>query len=877
VKPRFAVWWLALVATTALARSDPPISLPIYIEDNHAGAFHWLAQHLDLEEECTLLHFDAHSDASAIFDSDQIRQRLRRVGSVQERAHVLRRWRSAGTIQCFNWIEPLMPAPISELVWIPPPNETNREKQASEAREFLDGHLEAAPRRAGSFKERVRIAGLDDLAMEPGNSRPVVVSLDLDYFSGMSPNERSIQFERVWQFIVERRNLRAIVVAISRPYLADDAESDELLKLVLEGALSLPTARVHFEPFAHVGHDQSLRAREYSLRHQPVPDFNIDQSSPALRALLLADRERIAVRFESNRWEKLLRDWSSEAPEFHLTIKGHQPSTDNIWRIRNDQAVDLEVRAEPWDAEFENVQWVVQLPAYSGCNLVTVDDRAAIFAQGAPPRPRWRDVTLSSHAKVLPVAALGPFFDPAIGTGSLRVKARLAATNWIRETPALELRKSSGSGFRAALTEQFGLPYLFGSGSLRDHENTGPETGWGADCANFLIYALRRQGWRIPWSNPKQFRRHLELVRERITPEDATPLTAAELERGLILHLGSHVAALMEDRPPVGELNGEDIVAHQLEGAPALISVAELLQSRNAKRFDLLRVPEAFTERNILIGGDVMLGRSIGNQLRKGVNPFAALMSVLAGFGTKAINLECVVSDQGAAGKKRYQLRAPTEAASSLNAAGIDVIGVANNHTADFGADALADSVRRLRAAGAAVVGSDDSPHISDRVAFVAVNDVSDSRMVPTHDLVVSAADRPRLEKIIDEARAKTDVVIALVHWGEENTPIITERQRELARWLIDDGVDLIAGSHPHRLQPVDYYHGRPIIYSLGNFVFDGAPTVTSWNKGALAAISLGPKRARNAAIPLSLKLIPIQLDRRGFPHPAETPAVTQR
>ena len=102
------------------AHALPPIALPIYIEDNHAGAFYWLAQNLDLNEACTLLHFDAHSDASAIFNSDNLRDDLRRVVSREERAERLEAWRRKGTVQCFSWIEPLMPSPIGRVIWVPP-------------------------------------------------------------------------------------------------------------------------------------------------------------------------------------------------------------------------------------------------------------------------------------------------------------------------------------------------------------------------------------------------------------------------------------------------------------------------------------------------------------------------------------------------------------------------------------------------------------------------------------------------------------------------------------------------------------------------------------------------------------------------------------
>ena len=140
-----------------------------------------------------------------------------------------------------------------------------------------------------------------------------------------------------------------------------------------------------------------------------------------------------------------------------------------------------------------------------------------------------------------------------------------------------------GSGFRAAITEQFGLPYLFGSGELIDGANTGPETGLGADCANFVVYALRRQGRPIPWSNPKQLRKHLESLRRECprgrSAESATPIIAD----GLFVHLGSHVAAVMEDRPPLGVLDRGDLVAHQLEGVPEILSLGQFLAARKTE------------------------------------------------------------------------------------------------------------------------------------------------------------------------------------------------------------------------------------------------------------------------------------------------------
>ena len=109
------------------------------------------------------------------------------------------------------------------------------------------------------------------------------------------------------------------------------------------------------------------------------------------------------------------------------------------------------------------------------------------------------------------------------------------------------------------------------------------------------------------------------------------------------------------------------------------------------------------------------------------------------------------------------------------------------------------------------------------------------------------------------EARRQASFVLVFMHWGEENVVTVSERQRELARWLINHGADAIAGSHPHCIQPFDSYHGRPIFYSLGNLVFDGAPNLPAWNRGNLLEVDL------SAARPL-FQLVPVRLDARGFP-----------
>src|SRR5213075_207242 len=147
-------------------------------------------------------------------------------------------------------------------------------------------------------------------------------------------------FARIWNFMIERPNLRAITFAISRPYLKSEDEGQRLLMLVLTSALSLPTAQIEFEPFLTVANDHANLAKELMVRGEKPPAFDVAQITQAVRARILSQRERIHVREDSTRWQQLLRTWDDEAPRSHLEVKNREPSTDDVWRVPADDSGD---------------------------------------------------------------------------------------------------------------------------------------------------------------------------------------------------------------------------------------------------------------------------------------------------------------------------------------------------------------------------------------------------------------------------------------------------------------------------------------------------------------------------------------------------------
>lgn len=245
--------------------------------------------------------------------------------------------------------------------------------------------------------------------------------------------------------------------------------------------------------------------------------------------------------------------------------------------------------------------------------------------------------------------------------------------------------------------------------------------------------------------------------------------------------------------------------------------------------------PQPPKERTLLFVGDVMLSRGVGEKMKSASDwnfPFQKIASTLAAADLAFGNLECPVSDMGRNQHHLYSFRADPRAIEGLKYAGFDVMSVANNHTYDWGAAALLDTVRRLREAGITPVGAganDLEAHYPQRVdlggvklAFLAYVNVEPKAAMAAPDKPgVAWLEPERVFADIRFARPLADLVVVSLHWGSEYATQPQREQVELAHQMIDAGADLVVGSHPHVVQTLEQYRGRWIAYSLGNFVFD--------------------------------------------------------
>ena len=200
------------------------------------------------------------------------------------------------------------------------------------------------------------------------------------------------------------------------------------------------------------------------------------------------------------------------------------------------------------------------------------------------------------------------------------------------------------------------------------------------------------------------------------------------------------------------------------------------------------------------------------------------------------INNEFCYSNQGSPiPGKAYTFCAAPENVSILKELGVDIVGLANNHVYDFGPEAFADTLATLRGAEIAYVGAGadikeaSAPVYVDvdgyKIAYVAATRAEKNIKTPeateTSGGVFRCYDNTDYIEKIKEAKANADYVIALPHWGTEHSTILEAAQTDGAKEYIDAGADAVIGAHTHCLQGMDFYNGKPIIYSLGNFWFD--------------------------------------------------------
>lgn len=233
--------------------------------------------------------------------------------------------------------------------------------------------------------------------------------------------------------------------------------------------------------------------------------------------------------------------------------------------------------------------------------------------------------------------------------------------------------------------------------------------------------------------------------------------------------------------------------------------------NKSARDFSLREFSKDTT---IMLTGDVMLGRTVMSKsldLGDPAYPFRKVAETLSQADFVFINLESPIISLCPRSTSGFKFCADPKMVEGLSLSGVDVVGLANNHSKDYGETGLEETVRFLTAAGIEVVGLGNlavKERKGIKLGFLAFDFVSKS---------------PKEEdfRLVSDSDKKVDVLVVGVHWGEEYQERANKFQREWAKRLVKAGADVIVGHHPHWVQDEEKIEGKPVYYSLGNFVFD--------------------------------------------------------
>ncbi|WP_234194354.1 CapA family protein [Pseudacidovorax sp. NFM-22] len=279
-----------------------------------------------------------------------------------------------------------------------------------------------------------------------------------------------------------------------------------------------------------------------------------------------------------------------------------------------------------------------------------------------------------------------------------------------------------------------------------------------------------------------------------------------------------------------------DDVEHYLS---AYVAYHGLCQAREAE------VAQAAGTGSVIWGGDVNLGRRQHYRLHElgGARRMLGDIPALQEADLRIVNLECVVATVGEQGvdkgeKSPYYYRARPEMLAVLTEAGIGMVATANNHSGDYGPEALLEQQTLLERAGIAHAGTGPTREAALRPAFAQAGglrvalfslDATQPAFAATDgragaawlSLDDPAAWTATLMPRIATARAQADVVLVAVHWGANLEEEPSAAKVVVGHALIDAGADAVLGTSAHVLQGIEVYRGRPVLHDAGDLLFD--------------------------------------------------------
>ena len=259
----------------------------------------------------------------------------------------------------------------------------------------------------------------------------------------------------------------------------------------------------------------------------------------------------------------------------------------------------------------------------------------------------------------------------------------------------------------------------------------------------------------------------------------------------------------------------------------------------------------------ILIAGDVHPGGGRVRELAESIDSeglFGGFLPLIRSADLAIANLESPAIDNGKPiSKTGPNLKSPVNTLKVLKRAGFGLLTLANNHIMDYGAEGLRSTLDACSCAGLETVGAGESPDEAERYYTVELNGMSVAVVnIAENEFGTTQNGEPgggalnpvRNFYTIKAAGQVSDRVIVIVHGGHEHYELPSPRMKETYRFFVDAGADAVIGHHTHCISGYETYKGVPILYSLGNFLFDQpfSGSITPWHTGMMAELEVSTK-----------------------------------
>lgn len=256
------------------------------------------------------------------------------------------------------------------------------------------------------------------------------------------------------------------------------------------------------------------------------------------------------------------------------------------------------------------------------------------------------------------------------------------------------------------------------------------------------------------------------------------------------------------------------------------------------------------TEVAFVAVGDIRLNGPVG-EIIAGQGPAAPtelVKSLLEGdvvFG----NLECAITSRGTKTPKTWNFRAPAKTLAAIQKGGFSVVNLANNHVWDYGRVGFEDTLAALKKRNIPYVGGGKDLAEAERPLVFDFDDftlglIGFTSTFPQEAWAkkrkpgVNYSDFDRLSEVVARAKKRVDVLVVSFHGGTELADDENDIQKAFAHVAVDAGADFVIGHHPHLLQPVEVYKDKPILYSIGNFLFVSPDPKTKYTVVAKATVA---------------------------------------